>query len=97
MTCIATSMGRGNGWRGHLTHQMLTGVLWGDSGWSLQGLRVGSVLIWVPVPWYGALIYGKLGHYLRVRRLDRLGGTMVSNDLRASRAPGVVPHFHAWW
>jgi hypothetical protein len=23
----------------------------------------GSVLIWVPVPWYGALIYGKLGHY----------------------------------
>jgi hypothetical protein len=39
--------------------------LWQQSHVSCQGhLGLGSVLIWVPVPWYGALIYGKLGHYL---------------------------------
>jgi hypothetical protein len=29
--------------------------------------------------------------------VDRLRGTMVSNDLGASRIAGVVPHVHAWW
>jgi hypothetical protein len=32
--------------------------------------EAGSVLIWVPVPWYGALIYGKLGHYREAYPLD---------------------------
>ena len=34
---------------------------------------------------------------IRVRRVDRRGGTLGSNDLRASRRAGVVPHVHAWW
>jgi hypothetical protein len=34
---------------------------------------------------------------LRVRLVDRLRGTMGSNDLGASRMAGVIPHVHAWW
>jgi hypothetical protein len=34
---------------------------------------------------------------LRGRRLVRLGGTMITNDLGASRTVAVLPHVHGWW